>query len=171
MICLGIFDILEAQYGLLNYSYPEQMLGADVSGSLSIFYVHKQIAIRDAGSVVTTIQGIDALVILISTVLKMKPDFDPSKGRSPGFYFEDGAYPKQKNQIDAAKVARVKQIVLVGSMGGTNPNHPLNNLSNSNMFEMQLLASKRAAIDNKVEFRLSKQALAAGFTWLVDNHF
>ncbi|KAF3954944.1 hypothetical protein CMV_019770 [Castanea mollissima] len=167
MICLGIFEILEAQYGLLNYSYPEQMLGADVSGSLSIFYVHKQIAIRDAGSVVTTIQGIDALVILISTVLKMKPDFDPSKGRSPGFYFEDGAYPKQKNQIDAggvllssfslsqilfaavfffflshmiymsAKVARVKQIVLVGSMGGTNPNHPLNNLSNSNMFGVE----------------------------------
>lgn len=31
-------EILEAQYELLNYSYPEQMLGADVSGSLSIFY-------------------------------------------------------------------------------------------------------------------------------------
>ena len=57
--------------------------------------MHKQIAVRDAGSIVPTIQGIDALVILISTVLKMKPDFDPSKGRSPGFYFEDGAYPKQ----------------------------------------------------------------------------
>uniref|UniRef100_A0A7N2RD53 Uncharacterized protein n=1 Tax=Quercus lobata TaxID=97700 RepID=A0A7N2RD53_QUELO len=66
--------------------------------------VHKQIAIRDAGSIVPTIQGIDALVILISTMLKMKPDFDPSKGRSPGFYFEDGAYPKQKNQIDAGGV-------------------------------------------------------------------
>ena len=48
--------------------------------------MHKQIAIRDAGSIVPTIQGIDALVILISTVLKMKPDFDPSKGRSRGFY-------------------------------------------------------------------------------------
>ncbi|KAF3954946.1 hypothetical protein CMV_019770 [Castanea mollissima] len=176
MICLGIFEILEAQYGLLNYSYPEQMLGADVSGSLSIFY--------------DCYKG-----------CWQRSYYNPSKGRSPGFYFEDGAYPKQKNQIDAggvllssfslsqilfaavfffflshmiymsAKVARVKQIVLVGSMGGTNPNHPLNNLSNSNMFEMQLLASKRAAIDNKVEFRLSKQALAAGFTWLVDNHF
>ena len=33
-----------------------------------------------------------------------------------------------------AKAAGVKQIVLVGSMGGTNPNHPLNSLSNSNIF-------------------------------------
>ena len=57
--------------------------------------MHKQIAIRDAGSIVPTIQGIDALVILMSTVLKMKLYFDPSKGRSPRFYFEDGAYPKQ----------------------------------------------------------------------------
>ena len=57
--------------------------------------MHKQIAIRDAGSIFPTIQVIDALVILICTVLKMKPDFDPSKGRSRVFYFEDGAYPKQ----------------------------------------------------------------------------
>ncbi|XP_065628187.1 uncharacterized protein LOC111992305 isoform X3 [Quercus suber] len=28
----------------------------------------------------------------------MKPDFDPSKGRSPRFYFEDGAYPKQLDE-------------------------------------------------------------------------
>ncbi|KAK7861497.1 uncharacterized protein CFP56_000221 [Quercus suber] len=94
------------------------------------------IAIRDAGSIVPTIYGINALVILISTVvLKMKPDFDPSKGRSPRFYFEDGAYPKQ---IKAEQY-----------------------LAKS---EMQLLASTRAAIDNEVEFRLSKQALATRFT-------
>ncbi|CAI9098248.1 OLC1v1034862C1 [Oldenlandia corymbosa var. corymbosa] len=39
----------------------------------------------------------------------------------------------QKNQIDAAKAAGVKQIVLVGSMGGTNPNHPLNSIGNGNI--------------------------------------
>ncbi|XP_060201948.1 uncharacterized protein At2g37660, chloroplastic isoform X2 [Lycium barbarum] len=32
-----------------------------------------------------------------------------------------------------AKAAGVKQIVLVGSMGGTNPNHPLNSLGNGNI--------------------------------------
>jgi hypothetical protein len=51
--------------------------------------------IRDEGSIVPAIQGIDALVILTSAVPKMKPDYDPSKGGRPEFYFEDGAYPEQ----------------------------------------------------------------------------
>lgn len=95
--------------------------------------------IRNSESLVPAVQGIDALVILTSAVPKMKPGFDPSKGGRPEFYFEDGAYPEQvdwigqKNQIDAAKAAGVKQIVLVGSMGGTNPNHPLNSLGNGNI--------------------------------------
>ncbi|GAB2272567.1 hypothetical protein Dimus_022748 [Dionaea muscipula] len=94
--------------------------------------------IRSTDSLLPAIQGIDALIILTSAVPKMKPGSDPTKGR-PEFYFEDGAYPEQvdwigqKNQIDAAKAAGVKQIVLVGSMGGTNPNHPLNNLGNGNI--------------------------------------
>ncbi|PWA44971.1 NAD(P)-binding Rossmann-fold superfamily protein [Artemisia annua] len=85
------------------------------------------------------IGGIDALVILTSAVPKMKPGFDPTKGGRPEFYFEDGQYPEQvdwegqKSQIDAAKAAGVKQIVLVGSMGGTNINHPLNSLGNGNI--------------------------------------
>ncbi|KAL5991886.1 hypothetical protein ACLOJK_012797, partial [Asimina triloba] len=95
--------------------------------------------IRDAESITPSIQGIDALIILTSAVPKMKPGFDPSKGGRPEFYFEEGAYPEQvdwigqKNQIDAAKAAGVKQIVLVGSMGGTNLNHPLNSLGNGNI--------------------------------------
>ncbi|XP_059667836.1 uncharacterized protein At5g02240-like [Cornus florida] len=95
--------------------------------------------IRDADSIVPAIQGIDALIILTSAVPKMKPGFDITKGGRPEFFFEDGAYPEQvdwigqKNQIDAAKAAGVKHIVLVGSMGGTNPNHPLNTLGNGNI--------------------------------------
>ncbi|KAL1549230.1 hypothetical protein AAHA92_17360 [Salvia divinorum] len=95
--------------------------------------------VRDRESIVSSIQGIDALIILTSAVPKMKPGFDPAKGGRPEFYFEDGAFPEQvdwigqKNQIDAAKAAGVKHIVLVGSMGGTNPNHPLNSLGNGNI--------------------------------------
>ncbi|PSS23768.1 Uncharacterized protein CEY00_Acc08591 [Actinidia chinensis var. chinensis] len=95
--------------------------------------------IRNAESVVPAIQGIDALIILTSAVPKMKPGFDPSKGGRPEFYFEDGAFPEQvdwigqKNQIDAAKVAGVKQVVLVGSMGGTDPSNPLNSIGNGNI--------------------------------------
>ncbi|XP_030449972.1 uncharacterized protein At5g02240-like [Syzygium oleosum] len=95
--------------------------------------------IRDPSSVVPAIQGTDFLIILTSAVPKMKPGFDPTQGGGPEFYFEEGTYPEQvdwlgqKNQIDAAKAAGVKQIVLVGSMGGTNPNHPLNSLGNGNI--------------------------------------
>ena len=80
--------------------------------------------------------GIDALVITTSAVPKMKPGFDPSKGGRPEFYYEENGYPEQvdwigqKNQVDAAKAAGCKHIVLVGSMGGQNPNHMLNSLGN-----------------------------------------
>ncbi|KAL2934048.1 hypothetical protein RDABS01_017167 [Bienertia sinuspersici] len=94
--------------------------------------------IRDADSLIPAIQGSDALIILTSAVPRMKPGSNPAIEK-PEFCFEDGAYPEQvdwigqKNQIDAAKAAGVKQIVLVGSMGGTNPNHPLNSLGNGNI--------------------------------------
>lgn len=51
--------------------------------------------IRDAGSIIPAIQGIDALVILTSAVPLMKPGFDPTTGGRPEFYFDDGAYPEQ----------------------------------------------------------------------------
>ncbi|KAL7095601.1 hypothetical protein ACP275_10G034500 [Erythranthe tilingii] len=95
--------------------------------------------IRNTETLASPIQGIDALIILTSGVPKMKPGFDPAKGGRPEFYFEDGANPEQvdwigqKNQIDAAKAAGVKQIVVVGSMGGTNLDHPLNSLGNGNI--------------------------------------
>ncbi|KAL2458095.1 Uncharacterized protein Fot_55953 [Forsythia ovata] len=96
---------------------------------------------RTAKSIALAIQGNAALIILPSAVPKMKPGFDPTKCGRPEFYFEDGAYPEQvdwigqKNQIDSAKAKAVgvKQIVLVGSMGETNPKHPLNSLGNGNI--------------------------------------
>ncbi|EPS62696.1 hypothetical protein M569_12093, partial [Genlisea aurea] len=95
--------------------------------------------IRDIDSIVPAVQGVDAVIILTSAVPKMEPGFDVAKGGRPNFYFEDGLYPEQvdwhgqKNQIDAAKAAGVKHIVLVGSMGGTNTSHPLNSLGNGNI--------------------------------------
>ncbi|KAL6619650.1 hypothetical protein ACP70R_034789 [Stipagrostis hirtigluma subsp. patula] len=95
--------------------------------------------IRDPASIASAIEGIDALIILTSAVPKMKPGFDPSKGERPEFYFEEGCFPEQvdwigqKNQIDAAKSIGVKQVVLVGSMGGTDINHPLNKIGNGNI--------------------------------------
>ncbi|KAI3891699.1 hypothetical protein MKX03_031949 [Papaver bracteatum] len=102
--------------GLVRTEESKEKIG----GSDDVFVAD----IRDAESILPAIQGVDALVILTTSAPKMKPGFDPTKGGRPEFFFEDGAYPEQvdwigqKNQIDAAKAAGVKQIVLVGSMGG-----------------------------------------------------
>lgn len=51
--------------------------------------------IRDSESIVTAIQGVDALIILTSSIPQLKSGFDPTKGGRPEFYFDDGAYPEQ----------------------------------------------------------------------------
>lgn len=97
-------------------------------------------------SLTHAVSGIDVLIILTSASPKMKPGFDPTKGGRPEFYYEDGSYPEQvdwvgqKNQIDAAKEAGVKHIILVGSMGGSTPNHVLNSFGNG-----KILVWKRKA--------------------------
>ncbi|THU50035.1 hypothetical protein C4D60_Mb06t15830 [Musa balbisiana] len=119
--------------------------------------------IRNAESIIPAVQGIDALIILTSAVPKMKPGFDPSKGERPEFYFEDGSYPEQvdwigqKNQIDAARAVGVKQIVLVGSMGGTDINHPLNNIGNG-----KILIWKRKAEQYLAESGIPYTIIRAG---------
>ena len=92
--------------------------------------------------------GIDALIILTSAVPKPKPGYDPTQGGRPEFYFVDGGSPEevdwlgQKAQIDAAKVAGVKQIVLIGSMGGMDEGNPLNSLGNGNILVWKRKAEK-----------------------------
>ncbi|KAJ4795224.1 NAD(P)-binding Rossmann-fold superfamily protein [Rhynchospora pubera] len=118
--------------GLVRSEESKQKIGPD---SDNIYIAD----IRDANGIAPAFQGADAVIILTSSVPKMKPGFDPTKGGRPEFYYEDGQFPEQvdwigqKNQIDDAKAAGVKHVVLVGSMGGTNPNHPLNSLGNGNI--------------------------------------
>ena len=56
------------------------------------------------------------------------------KSSKPKFYFPKDQYPKdidwlgQKAQIDAAVRAKIKHVILVGSMGGTKPDHFLNTM-------------------------------------------
>ncbi|OVA17844.1 hypothetical protein BVC80_1835g236 [Macleaya cordata] len=116
--------------------------------------------VMDQKSLEPAMKGIDALIILTSAIPKMKPGQFPEgsggraedlidgsfEGPMPEFYFDEGQYPEQvdwigqKNQIDAAKAAGVKHIILVSSMGSGDPNHPLNSLGNGN-----ILAWKRKA--------------------------
>lgn len=113
--------------------------------------------IRDRASLETALVGCQALVILTSAIPKMKAP--PQPGERPQFMYESGSMPEiidyqgQKNQIDAALEAGVEHIVLVGSMGGTNENHPLNLMGNG-----KILIWKRKAeqylIDSGIDYTI-----------------
>ena len=113
--------------------------------------------IKDKSTLNSAISGCDALVILTSAVPKMtKP---PSQGQRPEFEFAPGGLPEevdwvgQKNQIDAAKTAGVKHIVLVGSMGGTNRDHPLNSIGNANILIWKRKA-EQYLIDSGIDYTI-----------------
>ncbi len=117
--------------------------------------------ITDKTTLKNAFQGKDALVILTSSVPKMKAP--PSEGQRPEFEFEPGGMPEevdwigQKNQIDLALEVGIKHIVLVGSMGGTNSNHPLNRLGNGNV-----LIWKRKAEQYLIESGMDYTIIRAG---------
>lgn len=93
--------------------------------------------IRDPGTLKPALANCQALVILTSAIPKLKGT--PQPGTPPEFEFAPGENPEeidyqgQKHQIEIAKDAGVEHIVLVGSMGGTLENHPLNKMGNGNI--------------------------------------
>ncbi|GJV15400.1 sanguinarine reductase, partial [Tanacetum coccineum] len=107
------------------------------------------------------IEGIDALVILTSAVPKMKPWdlFDPTNGGRPEILYRrwiinpEQVYWKDRKVNRCSKAAGVKQIVLVGSMGGTNINHPLNSLGNGNILVWKRKAEQYLA-DSSIPYTI-----------------
>ena len=108
-------------------------------------------------SFASALSGVNALVILTSAVPQMKANFQP--GEKPEFEFAPGGTPEavdyegQKHQIDLAIAARVEQIILVGSMGGTNENHPLNRLGNGNILVWKRKA-EQYLIDSGIDYTI-----------------
>lgn len=117
--------------------------------------------IRDFSSLKSAVAGYQALVILTSAIPKIKAP--PQPGERPEFEFAPGENPEtidwlgQKNQIDAAREAGVEHIVIVGSMGGTNPNHPLNRIGNGN-----ILIWKRKAEEYLIDSGIDYTIVRAG---------
>lgn len=113
--------------------------------------------IRDRATLDKAIVGCDALVILTSATPQVVAP--PQPGQRPEFEYAPDSLPEaidyqgQKNQIDAAIDAGVKHVVLVGSMGGTNENHPLNKMGNG-----KILIWKRKAeqylVDSGVDYTI-----------------
>ncbi|MDJ0660986.1 MAG: SDR family oxidoreductase [Crocosphaera sp.] len=117
--------------------------------------------INEKSTLETAFKGCDSLVILTSAVPQMKSP--PQEGQRPEFTFEPGGMPEevdwigQKNQIDMAKELGINHIVLVGSMGGTNPSHPLNKIGNGN-----ILIWKRKAEDYLINSGIDYTIIRAG---------
>lgn len=117
--------------------------------------------ISDPDRLIAAMTGCTALVILTSAVPQMKAP--PEPGQRPEFFYPEGGTPEQVdyqgqiNQIEAAKAAGVQHIVLVGSMGGTNEQHPLNRMANGN-----ILIWKRKAEAYLIDSGVSYTIIRAG---------
>ena len=113
--------------------------------------------IKNKSSLESALDGCDVLVILTSATPKMVAP--PSPGQRPQFEYEAESTPEivdycgQKNQIDAAKKAGVEHIILVGSMGGTNVNHPLNAMGNGNILIWKRKA-EQYLIDSGIDYTI-----------------
>lgn len=117
--------------------------------------------VGDRDRLQAALTGCDALIILTSAIPQMKAP--PELGQRPEFTYPEGGTPEQVdyhgqiNQIEAAKAAGVKHIVLVGSMGGTNEQHPLNRMANGN-----ILIWKRKSEAYLIESGLDYTIIRAG---------
>lgn len=117
--------------------------------------------IRDRSTLELAMQGCQALVILTSAVPLLKGM--PQPGQPPQMEFAAGELPEaidyqgQVHQIEGAKAAGVEHIVLVGSMGGTDPNHFLNKIGNGN-----ILIWKRKAEQYLIDSGVAYTIIRAG---------
>ena len=113
----------------------------------------------DAAALQAALRGCDALVICTSATPKMAGP--PKEGERPVFNYPAGGMPEQvdwhgqKAQIDAAKAAGVRHVVVVGSRGGTDPNHMLNKIGGEGT---NILVWKRKAeqylVDSGIPFTI-----------------
>lgn len=130
----------------------------EMFGSTTNFYFGD---IKDQESLSEAFKGCQQLVILTSASPTMVAP--PKPGEPPQFAYEPDGMPElvdyqgQKNQIDMAIAVGVEQIVLVGSMGGTNENHPLNMMGNG-----KILIWKRKAEEYLVNSGINYTIIRAG---------
>ena len=127
-------------------------------GSAADFYIGD---IRNPATLTSALDGCHALVIVTSAIPQMQGP--PQPGQPPQFAFAPGEMPEaidyqgQINQIEAAKAAGVQHIVLVGSMGGTREDHPLNRMGNGN-----ILIWKRKVEQHLIDSGLDYTIIRAG---------
>jgi len=113
--------------------------------------------IRQKPTLQPAMSNCDALIIVTSAT--PQPEAPPAEGERPKMTFPADATPEivdyygQKNQIDVAKTAGVNHIILMGSMGGTNDNHPLNKIGNGNILIWKRKA-EQYLIDSGIDYTI-----------------
>ena len=148
---------LSEQFEVLGFARSEEKI-KELFGATEGFFTGD---ITNKSSLESAFQGCELLVIVTSSFPKMKAP--PQEGKPPEFEFEAGGMPEevdwigQKNQIDLAKDLGINHIVLVGSMGGTNPDHPLNKMGNGNV-----LIWKRKAEEYLINSGINYTIIRAG---------
>jgi len=111
----GMYSSLEVVHG--DVTKPESLKAVFESAHVAIILTSAMPKITKA----SLIPVIGAKVFTLGMV-SLKPTFWFEEGQSP----EEIDWAGQRNQIDAARAAGVRHIILVSSMGGTQPNHFLN---------------------------------------------
>lgn len=111
----GMYSSLEVVHG--DVTKPESLKAVFESAHVAIILTSAMPKINKA----SLIPVIGAKVFTLGMV-SLKPTFWFEEGQSP----EEIDWAGQRNQIDAARAAGVRHIILVSSMGGTQPNHFLN---------------------------------------------
>ncbi|PNW82458.1 hypothetical protein CHLRE_06g279850v5 [Chlamydomonas reinhardtii] len=145
-------DQFEARAVVRNASSKSKLAGLP---DTAIFEV--DLARGGADAFLPAFSGCDAVVIATSGVPVLKPlslipvfwaKLTGKTGVSPEFSWKEGQFPEQvdwlgqKAQIDAAKKAGVKKVVLVSSMGGTDPSNNLNKLGGGNILQWKRKAEQ-----------------------------
>ncbi len=144
-------------FEVIGFARNEEKI-KEIFGSTDGFIIGN---IADTNHLESALKGCDTLVIVTSAIPKMKAP--PKEGERPEFYFEPGGMPEevdwigQKNQINISKSLGIKHIVLVGSMGGTNENHPLNQIGNG-----KILIWKRKAEEYLINSGIDYTIIRAG---------
>mmetsp|Transcript_8785 Transcript_8785/g.18774 ORF Transcript_8785/g.18774 Transcript_8785/m.18774 type:complete len:311 (+) Transcript_8785:76-1008(+) len=128
---------------------PEDVFFADVSAGRASDYAK---AFEGADAVVIATSGVPQ-INYFSLIKVFWAKITKQEGVRPEFTWRENQFPEQvdwlgqKAQVDAAKAAGIKHVVVVGSMGGTQPDNMLNELGNGNILlwkrkaEQYLIAS------------------------------
>jgi uncharacterized protein YbjT (DUF2867 family) len=126
----------------------------EVFGSTEGFYFGD---IRDQTSLAPALENCETLIIVTSAT--PQPKAPPKEGERPELIYPPDATPEkidyegQVNQIDMAKQAGINHIILMGSMGGTNENHPLNKIGNGNILIWKRKA-EQYLIDSGIDYTI-----------------